>query len=157
MLENQQIVSDRDQYRTRLEGYLETVLQRSVSLQDWSGHQRLPAFLSRLYRFFETRLGQTPLLFMCARRSEELTPTEIASTLIWRGWSLRELYCIPLTALRRVSAHGSFRVASLSQFPATNFLFPNSQRTCENTLGHPNRNAPTSYRHRLKSFCSSIC
>ncbi len=34
MLENQHIVSDRNQYRERLEGYLETVLQLGVSLQD---------------------------------------------------------------------------------------------------------------------------
>ena len=81
MLENQQTVSDRDQYRTRLEGYLETVLRRSVCLQDWGGHERLPVFLPRLYRFFETRIGQTPLLFMCVRRSEEHTPTDIAKHL----------------------------------------------------------------------------
>ena len=78
MLENQHVVSDRDRYRERLEGYLETVLQRGVSLQDWSGHERLPVFVTRLYRFFETRIGQTPLLFMSATQAEEHTPAEIA-------------------------------------------------------------------------------
>ena len=81
MLENRHIVSDRDQYRQRLEGYLETVLQRGVSLHDWDGHETLPVFLTGLYRFFETRIGQTPLLFMSARRTEEHTPAQIAKHL----------------------------------------------------------------------------
>ena len=81
MLENRPIVSDRDQYRERLEGYLETVLQRSASLKEWSGHERLPVFLTRLYRFFETRIGRTPLLFMSATQAEEHTPAEVAKHL----------------------------------------------------------------------------
>ena len=81
MLENQHSASDRDQYRERLEGYLETVLQRGVSLRGWSGHERLPVFLARLYRFFETRIGQTLLLFMAPTQGGEHTPTEIAKHL----------------------------------------------------------------------------
>lgn len=81
MLEKQHVVTDRDQYRARLEGYLETVLQRTLRLQEWSGHGRLPVFLPRLYRFLETRIGQTPLLFMCATRSEEHSPADIAKHL----------------------------------------------------------------------------
>ena len=81
VLENQHIVSDRDQYRARLEGYLETVLRQRVCLQDWGGHDRLPVFLPRLYRFFETLIGQTPLLFMCATRNGEHTPADIAKHL----------------------------------------------------------------------------
>ena len=81
MLGKQHIVSDGDQYRARLEGYLETVLQRTMRLQEWGGHERLPVFLPRLYRFLETRIGQTPLLFMCATRSEEHSPSDIAKHL----------------------------------------------------------------------------
>lgn len=78
MLEDRHIDSDRDGYRERLEAYLETVLQRSVSLQDWDGHEQLPVFLTRLYRFFESRIGQTPLLFMFAEQNGEHTAAEIA-------------------------------------------------------------------------------
>ena len=81
MIENRHIVSDEDQFRERLERYLETVLQRRVSLKDWSGHERLPVFLDRLYRFFDTRIGQTPLLFMSATQAEEHTPAEVAKHL----------------------------------------------------------------------------
>ena len=81
MLEKQHIASDRDQYRERLESYLETVLQRGVSLRDWGGQEKLPVFLARLYRFFETRIGQTPLLFMAATQGGEHTPAEIAKHL----------------------------------------------------------------------------
>ena len=44
MLEQQQIASDRDQYRERLESYLETVLQRGVSLRDWAGKRNCRSF-----------------------------------------------------------------------------------------------------------------
>ena len=81
MLEKQHIASDRDQYRERLESYLETVLQRGVSLRDWGGQETLPVFLARLYRFFETRIGQTPLLFMAATQGGEHTPAAIAKHL----------------------------------------------------------------------------
>ena len=81
MIANRHIVSDGDQFRERLERYLETVLQRRVSLKDWSGHERLPVFLTRLYRFFETRVGQTPLLFMSATQVEEHSPSEVAKHL----------------------------------------------------------------------------
>ena len=77
VLENRHIPSDRDQYRDRLEGYLETILQRDVPLKDWDGHEALPVFLTRLYQFFETRIGQTPLLFMSASQTAEHTPAEI--------------------------------------------------------------------------------
>ena len=76
MLSDQQIAADRDRYRERLEVYLASVLQRRISLQDWDGHERLPVFLTRLYRFFETRIGQTPLLFMFAEQNIEHTAAE---------------------------------------------------------------------------------
>ena len=78
MLEDRHTVADRDRYRERLEAYLETVLQRSVALQDWDGHGPLPVFLTRVYRFFESRIGQTPVLFMSAEETGEQTPAEIA-------------------------------------------------------------------------------
>ena len=81
MLDKQYIASDRDQYRERLESYLETVLQRGVSLRDWDGQEKLPVFLARLYRLFEARIGQTPLLFMAATQGGEHTPAEIAKHL----------------------------------------------------------------------------
>ena len=77
MLDNRHIPSDRDEYRDRLEDYLEAILQRNVPLEDWDGHEALPVFLTRLYQFFETRIGQTPLLFMSASQTAEHTPAEI--------------------------------------------------------------------------------
>ena len=44
MLDIPQITSDGDQYRERLESYLETVLQCGVSLRDWGGQEKLPVF-----------------------------------------------------------------------------------------------------------------
>ena len=81
MLENRHIPSDRNQYRDRLEGYLEAILQRDVPLQDWVGHKALPVFLTRVYQFFETRTGQTPLLFMSAGPTDKHTPSEITKHL----------------------------------------------------------------------------
>lgn len=72
-----QAPSDSSQYRERLEGYLETILQSDVPLHEWDGHKRLPVFLARLYRFFKTRIGHTPLLFMAARQAGNHTPAEI--------------------------------------------------------------------------------
>ena len=77
MLENRQTPSDSDHYRERLEGYLEAVLQRDIPLREWDGHKRLPVFLARLYRFFETRIGRTPVLFMAERQAGNHTPAEI--------------------------------------------------------------------------------
>ena len=81
MLENRYILSDRDQYRDGLEGYLEAILQRDVRLQEWDEREALPVFLTRLYQFFETRIGQTPILFMFARQTDEHTPAEITKHL----------------------------------------------------------------------------
>ena len=81
MLEDQHIVAHRERNRERLEAYLEIVLQRGVELQDWVGHGRLPVFLTRLYQFFESRIGQTPILFMFAEETGEHTPAEIAKHL----------------------------------------------------------------------------
>ena len=78
MLDGQHIVSNSDRHRAQLEDYLETVLQQTVCLREWGGRERLPVFLPRLYRFLQTRVGQTPLLFMCATGSEEHTPADIA-------------------------------------------------------------------------------
>ena len=77
MLESRPISPDDSHFRDQLEGYLEAILQREVPLKDWDGHKTLPVFLTRLYRFFETRTGQTPLLFMWARPASEHTPAEI--------------------------------------------------------------------------------
>lgn len=77
MLEYRQTPSDSDRYRERLEGYLEAILQRDIPLHEWDGHKRLPVFLARLYRFFETRIGHTPVLFMAARQAGNHTPAEI--------------------------------------------------------------------------------
>lgn len=49
MLVNSQISSDREQFRDRLEGYLEAILQGGVRLRDWQKHEALPAFLARIY------------------------------------------------------------------------------------------------------------
>ena len=81
MLENQRIVPDSEQYRSRLEDYLEIVLQRTVCLQEWGGHRRLPVFLPRLYQFWMAQIGQAPVLFMCAIRSKEHAPADIAKHL----------------------------------------------------------------------------
>ena len=77
MLEYRQFPPDSAHYRERLEGYLEAILQRDVPLNEWDGHKRLPVFLARLYRFLETRIGHTPLLFMAARQAGNHTPAEI--------------------------------------------------------------------------------
>lgn len=76
-LEYRQTPSDSSQYRERLERYLEAILQRDVPLREWDGRERLPVFLTRLYRFFETRIGHTPLLFMAARQAGNHTPAEM--------------------------------------------------------------------------------
>ena len=76
-LEYQQAPSDSGQYRERLEDYLKAILQCDVALHEWDGLKRLPVFLARLYRFFETRIGQTPVLFMTARRAGDHTPAEV--------------------------------------------------------------------------------
>lgn len=81
MLEDPHIVAHRERNRERLEAYLEIVLQRDVALQDWDGHGRLPVFLTRLYQFFQSRIGQTPLLFMFAEETGEHTPAAIAKHL----------------------------------------------------------------------------
>ena len=81
MFDNQHFALDGDQYREHLQSYLETVLQRRVSLRNWSGQEKLPVFLARLYRFLETRIGQTPLLFMAATQGGKHTPAEIAKHL----------------------------------------------------------------------------
>lgn len=78
MLLDPHISSDREQFRDRLEGYLEAILQGGVRLHDWQRHEALPAFLARIYWYFETRIGRTGLLFMFARRDDEHTPAEIA-------------------------------------------------------------------------------
>lgn len=72
-----QTPSDSGQYRERLERYLEAILQRHVPLNEWDRHKRLPVFLARLYRFFDTRIGHTPLLFMAARQAGNHRPAEI--------------------------------------------------------------------------------
>ena len=77
MLENRHTPSDRDPYRDRLGGYLGAVLQRDVLLKEWDRDGALPMFLTHLYKFFETRIGQTPLLFMFRRRADDNTPAEI--------------------------------------------------------------------------------
>ena len=77
MLEYRQTPSDSDHHRKRLEGYLEAVLQRDIPLHEWDGHKSLPVFLARLYRFFETRIGRTPVLFMAERQAGNHTPAEI--------------------------------------------------------------------------------
>ena len=77
MLENRHAPSDRDPYRDRLEGYLGAILQRDVPLKEWDGDGSLPVFLRHLYKFFETRFGQTPLLFMFGRQADDNTPAEI--------------------------------------------------------------------------------
>ena len=77
MLESHRISSDNSHHRDHLEGYLEAILQREVPLRDWDGHEALPVFLNRLYQFFETRTGPTPLLFMWAGQTAEHTPAEI--------------------------------------------------------------------------------
>ena len=77
MLEGRHISSDYSHHRDRLQGYLGAILQREVPLKDWDGHKALPVFLTRLYQFFETRAGQTPLLFMWAGQTVEHTPAEI--------------------------------------------------------------------------------
>ena len=77
MLENRHTPSDRDPYRDRLGGYLGAVLQRDVLLKEWDRDGALPVFLTHLYKFFETRIGQTPLLFMFRRRADDNTPAEI--------------------------------------------------------------------------------
>ena len=76
-LEYRQTRSDSGQFRERLERYLESILQRDVPLHEWDGQKRLPVFLVRLYRFFETRIGHTPLLIMAARQAGNHTPAEI--------------------------------------------------------------------------------
>lgn len=81
MLENPHASSDRNQNRGELEGYLEAILQRGVHLRNWEGYEALPVFLTRLYWFFETRIGWTSLLFMFARQADEGTPAEIAKHL----------------------------------------------------------------------------
>ena len=81
MLEQSQLVTDDDHFRGRLKGYLETVLQQPVPMQDWSGHVRLPVFLTQIYRFFETRIGRNSLLFMAAMHNEGHTPAEISKHL----------------------------------------------------------------------------
>lgn len=88
MLESSHIYSDYSHYRDHLEGYLEAILQREVPLKDWDGHKALPVFLSRLYQFSETRIGQTPLLFMWAGQTAEHTPAEIRKhlDLVKRGF-----------------------------------------------------------------------
>ena len=65
------------QCRERLQRYLEAILRRDVPLHEWDGDKRLPVFLARLYLFFETRIGHTPLLFMAARQAGNHTPAEI--------------------------------------------------------------------------------
>ena len=72
---------NKNQYRDQLEGYLKAILQRDVPLKDWDGHEALPGFLTRLYQFFETRIGQTSLLFMSARQTDKHTPAEITKHL----------------------------------------------------------------------------
>ena len=81
MLEHQHLTSDKDLFRERLKGYLETVLQQPVTMQNWGGDGRLPVFLTQIYRFFETRIGRSSLLFMAARHNEGYTPTEISKHL----------------------------------------------------------------------------
>ena len=76
-LEHRQTPSASGQYRERLERYLGAILQRDVPLHEWDRHKRLPVFLARLYRFFETRIGHTSLLFMAARQAGNHTPAEI--------------------------------------------------------------------------------
>lgn len=76
-LEYRQTAPDSGQYPERLERYLEAILQRDVPLHEWDGRKRLPVFLARLYRFFETRIGHTPLLFMAARQAGNHTPAEV--------------------------------------------------------------------------------
>ncbi len=77
MLDSCHIPSDRGEYRDRLEAYLEAILKRDVPLKDWGGYEALPVFLTRFYQFFETRIGQTPLLFMSASQAAEHTPAEL--------------------------------------------------------------------------------
>lgn len=81
MLENHQVNADDIGDRKRLEQYLATVLQCEVLLRDWPNCDQLPVFLTRLYRFFETRIGSTPLLLMSAKRDQESTPGEVAKHL----------------------------------------------------------------------------
>ena len=80
-LESRQIPSDIDQHRGRLEVYLAAVLKLDIWLQDWHGGAALPVFLTRLYEFYETRVGQTPLLFMLAKPDNGHTPKEIGKHL----------------------------------------------------------------------------
>ena len=81
VLETRHIPSERDQYRDRLEGYLAAILKLDVRLQDWYGQEALPVFLTRLYEFFETRVGQFPVLFMFAKSDDGHTPKEIGKHL----------------------------------------------------------------------------
>ncbi len=81
MLENEFDFLDQDRYHTRLERYLKAILRRDIRLQNWTGFKGLPVFLARLYVFFETRIGQAPVLFMFARPGEGHTPMEIGKHL----------------------------------------------------------------------------
>ncbi len=61
-----------------LESYLAKTLQTDVTLQSWSGHITLPAFLTHRYRFWEAHGLLRSCLFMALLPDSEATPVEIA-------------------------------------------------------------------------------
>ena len=136
MLEDWQIVAHREQNREQLEAYLETVLQRGVALQDWDGHGLLPVFLTRLYQFFESRIAQTPLLFMFAEETGEHTPAEIAKHL---DLVRPEFDGIVVYSAERIAAGFRARLVAggvaFGGSQATSYLCRSWQRICASTTG----------------------
>ena len=150
VLENRHIASDRDPYHDRLEGYLRAILQRDVLLKDWDGHGALPVFLTHLYKFFETRIGQTPLLFMFGRRADDNTPAEIRKHI---DLAKPEFERIVVYSAERLAAR--FRARLVAAGVA--FAVPGNQLFIpELASGHRNRSVPIICHHRPDWFCSSI-
>lgn len=57
--------------------YVAETLAEQITLRRWDGEERLPLFLRERYVFFDTKLFETPLLFMVARTQEVETPANI--------------------------------------------------------------------------------
>ena len=135
--------------------HIGAILQRDVPLKDWDGHEALPVFLTRLYQFFETRIGQTPLLFMSASQTAEHTPAEIRKHLDLAKPGFDGIVVYSAERLTSGFRARLIAAASPSPCPAISFLFRSSQRTCANISGHRSRSGLTNYRHRLNWFCFS--
>lgn len=65
-------------FPTALRTYLADTLHIAVVFQPWAGGARLPVFITKRYRFYQTAIARQPCLVMALDAAVDVSPTDIA-------------------------------------------------------------------------------